>query len=82
MHEGLAAMAGAYLFHIARNHPLIDGNKRTAAAAAIAFLYINGVALDVDEKEFGDLVLAVASGTVEKDGAIAFFKRHVSEDAS
>ena len=43
LHEGLAAMAAAYLFHIAQNHAFHDGNKRTAALAALVFLDVNGV---------------------------------------
>ena len=48
------AKAGALLQSLARNHALIDGNKRTAWAAAWTFLYLNGVALgrfDVDDAE-------------------------------
>ena len=40
-HEGLYAMAAAYLYHIACNHPLIDGNKRTALLAGLVFLDLN-----------------------------------------
>ena len=43
LHEGFAGKAAAYLYHIAANHPFIDGNKRTATLAALAFLDINGV---------------------------------------
>ena len=43
---GLAALAAAYGFGIARNHPFIDGNKRTALASIIVFLGLNGVDLD------------------------------------
>ena len=42
LHETLFEMAAAYLFHISRNHPFIDGNKRTAIAAALTFLEVNG----------------------------------------
>src|SRR5436305_14520652 len=44
LHEGLGAMAAAYLFHIASNHPFLDGNKRAAAMSALIFLDVNGVA--------------------------------------
>ena len=43
VHEDLFAMAAAYAFHIAQNQPFIDGNKRTALAAALVFLDLNGV---------------------------------------
>lgn len=43
LHEDLAAMASAYLFHIAQNHPFVDGNKRAAVLSALVFLTLNGV---------------------------------------
>ncbi len=42
LHDDLFEMAAAYLYHLARNHPFVDGNKRTAFAAALVFLWING----------------------------------------
>jgi death-on-curing protein len=45
-HDGLFEMAGAYLFHVARNHPFVDGNKRTALLAAVVFLDINGITIE------------------------------------
>ena len=42
LHPDLAAMGAAYLFHIACNHPFVDGNKRIAATAARVFLKMNG----------------------------------------
>ena len=44
-------MAAAYLHGICRNHPFIDGNKRTAVAAALTFLEMNGVEIEADEDE-------------------------------
>src|SRR5207245_5063328 len=43
-HTDLFEMAAAYLFHLAKNHPFIDGNKRVAAMAAFVFLAMNDVA--------------------------------------
>jgi death-on-curing protein len=45
LHEGLFAMAAAYLYHIVKNHPFVDGNKRTGLDAATTFLDLNGFAL-------------------------------------
>jgi death-on-curing protein len=75
-HEDLPAMAAAYLFHIVRNHPFVDGNKRTGAMAAFAFLALNGLALDATEKEFEALVRAVAEGRAGKAEAAGFFRRN------
>jgi len=77
LHASIQEMAAAYLFHIVGNHPFIDGNKRTGAAVARVFLMLNGAAFDPSEKEYGDLVLAVASGQLGKPEAAVFFKRHV-----
>ena len=43
LHEDLLEMAAVYLFHIARNHPFVDGNKRTGAVAALVFLSLNDI---------------------------------------
>jgi death-on-curing protein len=59
-------MAAAYLYHIVQNHPFIDGNKRTGAAAAIIFLSMNDMELIVEEETLVDLVLQVACGAVGK----------------
>ena len=46
VHDGLFAMAAAYLFHIVSNHPFVDGNKRTGLLAALVFLDLNGIAIE------------------------------------
>ena len=53
LHASIPAMAAAYLFHICRNHPFLDGNKRAGANAAITFLLLNDwdPVLDEDELE-------------------------------
>lgn len=76
LHADLFDKASAYLFHIAKNHPFIDGNKRTAAVSTIAFLRFNGFELDADEKEFEAIVLAVAQSQVEKPEAADFLRRN------
>lgn len=75
LHQTLFEMAAAYLFHICRNHPFIDGNKRTAVAAALTFLEMNGIEIDADESEFYDLVMGVAEGKVTKAAAAVFFEK-------
>jgi death-on-curing protein len=79
LHGSLAAMGAAYLFHLARNHPFVDGNKRIAATAARVFLLMNGATFDPTEAEYGDLTIGVAAGTLDKDAAIGFFRKHVVE---
>ncbi len=65
-HEGLFAMAGAYLFHIVSNHPFIDGNKRAGLLAAQVFLDLNGITLDHGSEAFYELTMGVAEGRIDK----------------
>ena len=76
LHPDLAAMAAAYLFHLARNQPFLDGNKRTAAMAAFVFLEANGSELTASEAEFEETVIQVASGTISKDDLTEWVRAH------
>jgi death-on-curing protein len=77
LHQDLYEMAAAYLFHLVSNHPFLDGNKRTGSLAAVVFLEINGIDVNVPEQQFQDLVLAVASGRAGKQEIVGFFRRHL-----
>ena len=66
--EDLAALAAAYTFDIAKNHPFIDGNKRAAFAALIVFLGLNGIDFIVPETHATAMILEVASGNVAEEG--------------
>jgi death-on-curing protein len=74
LHPSVPAMAAAYLFHICQNHPFLDGNKRTAANAAITFLLMNEWEPLYDWEELVELVLSVASGVCRKDKLTASFE--------
>ena len=78
LHETLFEMAAAYLYGICRNHPFIDGNKRTAADAALTFLDLNGIEIHATEDDLYDLVLAVAEGRISKAVVAVFFEQRVS----
>ncbi|KOU18202.1 phage killer protein [Streptomyces sp. XY593] len=70
--------AAALLHGIATNHPLVDGNKRTAWLAAATFLAVNGVDLaDADQERAYDLVIDVAAGHETRIAAIAARLRSV-----
>jgi death on curing protein len=79
LHEGLPAMAAAYLFHICKNHPFFDGNKRTAVVAAEIFLNINGMSLNASNDELKDLCLRVAAGEVSKGETVDFFDKQADK---
>jgi len=77
LHASLPEMAAAYLFHLVRNHPFVDGNKRTGLAAAIAFLGLNGLWLDADPGELTEQVLGVARGTATKADVAVFIRQNI-----
>jgi death on curing protein len=66
LHPIIAAQAAAYLYHIAMNHPFIDGNKRTAFAVTDTFLRLNGFHLNLTDDRAYDLVMQVARGMMTK----------------
>src|SRR6266480_6018406 len=78
LHQDLAEMAAAYLFHIVMNHPFLDGNKRTGSLAAYMFLQMNDIEFEPDEIEFQDITLACASGAASKEQIIEFFRRNIT----
>jgi death-on-curing protein len=65
--KDLAALAAAYSFGIARNHPFIDGNKRTAFASMIVFLGLNGIELDAPQEAATAVILSLAAGEISED---------------
>jgi death on curing protein len=75
-HSDLMEMAAAYLFHIVRDHPFIDGNKRTGAVAALVFLDFNGVEMDADQDDFEALVWSVAKGKSGKSDITGFYRKN------
>jgi death on curing protein len=72
LHTSVAEMAAAYLFHLAQNHPFVDGNKRAALAVALAFLWLNDRRLEAEEDELTNLVMGIASGHVGKSEVAVF----------
>ena len=76
LHGSLFEMAAAYLFHLARNHPFVDGNKRVALASALVFLELNGVSVDAPDHDLVHLVVRVATGEESKSAAAVFLERY------
>lgn len=70
-YPSLAEKAAALLHSLARNHALVDGNKRLALASTIAFLGVNGRRLRLSNDEAYELVMAVASGELDQVSVIA-----------
>ena len=70
----LAALAAAYAFGIARNHPFVDGNKRAAFGALIVFLGLNGIDFLVPPESATAMILSLAAGEVGEEGLTRWIK--------
>lgn len=81
-HPTVFDKAAAYLYHLAKNHPFLDGNKRVAAATALVFLAMNGYLLppEADEGPLYDLTIGVATGQADKTAIAAFFRSYFEPD--
>lgn len=66
LHGTLYDMAAAYAFHICKNHPFLDGNKRTSMAAALVFLDTNGISLQDPEDRLPEAIENIAMGKMSK----------------
>jgi death-on-curing protein len=67
LHADPYEMAAAYAFHIAQNHPFLDGNKRTALAASLVFLEMNSISISDPAGKLYDAMIALASGKLGKN---------------
>jgi death on curing protein len=73
----LAVLAAAYGFGIARNHPFVDGNKRTALASMIVFLGLNRVDLDAPPEEATAIILGLAAGEIGEEALAHWISDHI-----
>jgi death-on-curing protein len=72
----VAALAAAYAYGIARNHPFVDGNKRTAAVVAETFLMLNGHALAASDAEVVVAFVSLAAGELSEEELADWFRGH------
>ena len=79
LHTDVYEMAAAYLFHLVKNHPFLDGNKRVGAVAALVFLTLNGHDFQAPEDNLAETVLAVARGEIGKSEVTVFLRRWSAE---
>ncbi|WP_140908810.1 type II toxin-antitoxin system death-on-curing family toxin [Cognatiluteimonas lumbrici] len=70
----VADLAASLAFGLARNHPFVDGNKRTAAVACETFLLLNGSTLEADDLELYPVYLALAEGTLSEADFAAWLR--------
>ncbi len=72
----MAALAAAYAYGIAKNHPFNDGNKRLAFICAYVFLGLNGIQITMTEMEAVEVVLALAAGEMSEEAFADYLRKH------
>ena len=75
-----AKLAASYAFGIARNHPFVDGNKRSAFVVSLLFLARNGRRIAVERENGIETFLALAAGELSEDELADWFRRHLAEN--
>ena len=75
------ALAAACAFGLARNHPFIDGNKRTAAVVCEVFLELNGYLLVAEDADLYPVFLSLAEGNLAEDELADWLRRHARPEA-
>ncbi|MBX9254401.1 type II toxin-antitoxin system death-on-curing family toxin [Desmonostoc muscorum CCALA 125] len=77
LHPTISEQAAAYLYHLAMNHPFIDGNKRTAFAVMDTFITLNGYSLNLSQEQAYNLVIQVVQREISKEELSAFLELHL-----
>lgn len=67
LHADIFYMAAAYTYHICKNHPFIDGNKRTALACGLVFLELNGITIQDPKQKLRDAMWKMANSEYKKN---------------
>lgn len=78
LHEDMADMAAAYLFHFAAAQGFIDGNKRTGAVCSTVFLERNGYELDCTDDDLYEVTMLVANHRLEKPALAAWIRQRLA----
>jgi death on curing protein len=78
LHPTLMTKASALFYSLVKNHPFVDGNKRTSITALGVFLGLNSVSLKVDQNDMVEFVMAVAGGLMPQDKIAPWIEAHTS----
>lgn len=78
----LADLAASLAFGLARNHPFVDGNKRTAAVACETFIMLNGGVLDAEDLDLYPRYVSLAEGSLPEAEFAAWLREHITLDAA
>jgi len=73
----VADLAAAYTFGLVKNHPFVDGNKRTGFVIGVLFLELNGARFTASEEAATQAVTGLAAGTLDEAGYAAFLRENV-----
>lgn len=76
LYPTVQAKAARFALGLAKNHALLDGNKRIACHSMLVFLALNGVELDYSQQELSDTFFALASGTLDEAGLLKWILQH------
>ncbi len=82
LHRTISEQGAAYLYHVIKNHPFCDGNKRTGAFLPLLFFRMNGIHFHIDPLEYEILVIGVAEGLISKKQIAQFFRKKKSSRSS
>jgi death-on-curing protein len=74
LHPSLHEQAAAYLFHLVKNHPFVDGNKRVGLACSLVFLRLNGIRVRATDDDLVGMVVGVAEGRRSKADVAVFLR--------
>ncbi len=78
LYPDLVAKAAILVFLLVKNHPFVDGNKRTAFLSLVRFLNVNGYTLDATNDELYQFTIDVATSALEKDAVADWLREHVT----
>lgn len=86
LHGTIPEIAATLCYKIAKNHPFLDGNKRTAAVAALVFLELNDINIEFEEyddadTEFSRIIISFVENTTSLDELKEWFNKHVKSKA-
>lgn len=76
LYDGIYMKVGAFIQSVVKNHPFLDGNKRTAYSSAYTLLKINGVRITASEKEIVKFMVSVANHNLSVDEISSWLKKH------
>ena len=80
VHQDVYIMAAAYLFHLIKNHPFVDGNKRTAVVTTLMFLQSNECVVTLGDQQLYQLAIDVAEFKMSKQEIAEFFRKNIFEN--